>query len=64
MPDKPDRGRVAFDSLTGTFAYTPTDASRLAAGQTTGPDTDTFTFRVSDGKLTVDVPVTVTIAPS
>ena len=64
VPDKPDRGRVAFDSLTGTFAYTPTDASRLAAGQTTGPDTDTFTFRVSDGKLTVDVPVTVTVAPS
>ena len=64
VSDKPDLGSVAFDSLTGTFAYTPTDAARLAAGQTLGPDTDTFTFRVSDGKLAVDVPVTVTIAPS
>ena len=50
VSDKPDRGNVAFDILTGTFTYTPTDAQRLSAGWTAGRETETFHIAVSDGQ--------------
>jgi len=53
----PAHGTVAFDSVTGTFTYTPTDPGYTG--------TDTFTYSVSDGQQGVEVPeegtVTITL---
>jgi YVTN family beta-propeller protein len=56
-------GAVSFDG-SGGYTYTPTQAARLAAGATTGVDTDGFTVSVSDGQAAVAVPVTVTVSPA
>ena len=59
-------GQPAKGSVTirpdGAFTYTPTQAARLAADQTQGGDTDTFTVTVQDGLQTTDVAVTVPVS--
>uniref|UniRef100_UPI0034E1DD11 beta-propeller fold lactonase family protein n=1 Tax=Mycobacterium sp. OAE908 TaxID=2817899 RepID=UPI0034E1DD11 len=60
----PSHGTVVLNPYTGSYAYTSSAAARLAANQTSGPDTDTFTVAVSDGKATVTTPVTVPISPA
>ncbi|MGV0795171.1 beta-propeller fold lactonase family protein [Mycolicibacterium sp. XJ1819] len=45
----------------GTFTYTPTQLSRLAAGSTLDADFDRFTVVASDGQTAVSVPVDVEI---
>ncbi|WP_041312848.1 Ig-like domain-containing protein [Mycobacterium sp. JS623] len=60
----PARGTVTVNAATGTYTYVPTSAARLAAGQTPGADSDTFTVTVGDGSTTVAVPVTVPVRPA
>ncbi|HVQ51777.1 MAG TPA: Ig-like domain-containing protein [Mycobacterium sp.] len=57
----PAKGTVTLNPA-GAFSYTPTQAARLAASQTAGADTDSFTVRVSDGETTQDVTVTVPLS--
>jgi VCBS repeat-containing protein len=57
---QPTRGTVNIDS-SGTITYTPTQAERVRAGQTTGADQDSFTITVSDGQGGT-APVTVQVA--
>jgi YVTN family beta-propeller protein/VCBS repeat-containing protein len=45
----------------GTFAYTPTQLTRLNAGSTLTPDYDQFTVAASDGQLTATMPVSLNI---
>ncbi|MET0454998.1 MAG: Ig-like domain-containing protein [Mycobacterium sp.] len=66
----PARGVVAVSSV-GGFVYTPSQAARLVANTTAGPDGDSFVVTVSDGQTaittTVAVPVTaaeVSVSPS
>ena len=61
----PAGGTVTLDP-DGTFTYHPTDASRLRAGLTAGPDVDSFTVTIGDGHGGV-VPITVdnvTVSPT
>ena len=55
---------TATVNASGSYTYNPTQAARLAADQTTGPDTDTFTVRVSNGQSSTDVAVSVPVAPA
>jgi YVTN family beta-propeller protein len=57
-------GAVSINSTTGAYTYTPTQAARLAAGTTTGADTDTFTVTVSDGQTTTTSTVPVYVSPT
>ncbi len=57
----PANGAVTVDGA-GNYAYTPTQAVRLAASQTPGADTDSFTVTVSDGQASTPVTVTVPIS--
>jgi YVTN family beta-propeller protein len=58
----PANGTVTVNPTTGAFSYTPTQAARLVAGQTSGPVTDTFTVKVSDGLASTTIPVTVPVS--
>jgi YVTN family beta-propeller protein/VCBS repeat-containing protein len=60
---QPARGTVVVNA-NGTFTFTPTVAARLAAGQTAGPASGTFTVAVSDGQAITTTPVTVTVLPA
>lgn len=57
-------GSVAINSATGAYTYTPSPAARLAAGATTGADTDTFTVSVFDGQNTTTGTVAVYVSPT
>ena len=59
----PARGTVTVTS-SGSYTYKPTQAARLAADQTAGPDTDSFTVRVSNGQTSTDVAVSVPVSPA
>jgi YVTN family beta-propeller protein len=52
---------TAGNSATGTFTYQPSQAARLAANTTPGPDTDTFVVTISDGQASTPVTVTVPV---
>ena len=58
---QPAKGSVTIQP-DGAFTYTPTQTARLAADQTQGGDTDTFTVTVQDGLQTTDVAVTVPVS--
>jgi YVTN family beta-propeller protein/VCBS repeat-containing protein len=60
----PASGSVTLNSSTGAFAYTPTQAARLAAGTTAAADFDSFTVNVSDGQAVTPVAVSVAVLPS
>ena len=60
----PTSGSVGVNPQTGTFVYTPTEAARLAAGQTTSADFDSFTVSVSDGQAATAATVNVAVLPS
>jgi YVTN family beta-propeller protein/VCBS repeat-containing protein len=61
-------GTVTFDSGAGTYTFTPNQATRDLAAQSTQPYTVSFTVTASDnvypGALSTDVIVTVPVAPS
>ena len=57
------KGRIVIGPG-GTFLYTPTQAARLAAFKTSGPDGDTFTVSASDGQAEATTTVSVVIAPA
>jgi YVTN family beta-propeller protein/VCBS repeat-containing protein len=61
---QPASGTVDVDPETGAFTYSPTDAARLTAAQTTQTDRDTFTVTVSDGEAATNVAVSVPISPA
>lgn len=61
----PQKGTVELDDL-GNFTYKPTEAARKAASArnaSAGAKFDYFGITVSDGAASVDVPVTVPVAP-
>ena len=58
------KGTVTINPTTGAYTDTPTQAARLAAGTTSGADTDTFTDAVSDGQHTTTAPVSVYVSPT
>ena len=60
----PAGGQVGVTGATGAFAYTPTEAARLAAGQTASADFDNFTVSVSDGQAATAVTVSPAVLPS
>lgn len=60
----PGKGKVSVNSTTGAYTYTPTQAARLAADITNGPDTDSFTVLVNDGTAATTVTVTVPVLPA
>jgi YVTN family beta-propeller protein/VCBS repeat-containing protein len=60
----PAGGTVWVNPKTGSYTYIPSQAARLAADQTVGLDTDTFTVTVSDGKDSTSTVVTVPISPA
>jgi len=60
VSSQPTRGTVTVDAA-GAFKYTPTQAERLRAGQSTGVDPDSFTITVSDGQDGT-TPVTIQVA--
>jgi YVTN family beta-propeller protein/VCBS repeat-containing protein len=55
-------GTVTFDQRSGYFAYTPSQAARAQAAQTTGLDYDTFSVNITDGTATVNTTVKVQVA--
>jgi YVTN family beta-propeller protein/VCBS repeat-containing protein len=59
----PAKGAVTINSQ-GEYVYTPTLAARLAADLTTGPDTDSFTVRVTGPQTSQIVAVTVPVSPA
>ena len=59
---QPAGGTVSVNA-NGTFTFTPTLAARLAAGQTAGADTNSFTVAVSDGLATTTTTVSVPVLP-
>lgn len=59
----PAKGTVALNPATGAYTYTPTQLSRLAAGATAGPDTDSFTVAVGDGQQSTNATVSVYVSP-
>ena len=59
----PAKGTVVLDPATGAYTYTATQAARLAAGTTTGPDTDSFTVAVADGQQSTNTIVSVYVSP-
>ena len=60
----PAGGSVAVNGATGAFDYTPTEAARLAAGQTALADFDSFTVSVSDGQAATAVTVSPAVLPA
>ena len=61
---QPPNGSTVTVTPTGGFTFTPSDAARALAAQTQGPDTTTFTVRVSDPTTaTTNVTVTVPVSP-
>ena len=60
----PAGGQVGVTGATGAFAYTPTEAARLAAGQTASADFDNFTVSVSDGQAATAVTVSPAVLPA
>lgn len=64
LATEPAGGKVELNAQTGAYTYTPTQATRLAAGATTATDTDTFSVSVGDGQQTSTAVVTVYIAPA
>jgi YVTN family beta-propeller protein len=62
LTGQPTGGTVSVNPQTGAFSYTPTQATRLAAGLTPGADTDSFTVGVSDGQTATAATVTVPIS--
>ncbi|MDT5091571.1 MAG: large repetitive protein, partial [Mycobacterium sp.] len=60
----PASGSVTVNATTGAFTYTPTQAARLAAGQTTAADFDSFTVSVSDGQTATTTSVSVPVLPA
>jgi YVTN family beta-propeller protein len=63
-PTSASGGTVSINPTTGAYTYTPTQATRLAAGATTGADTDTFAVTVSDGQSTTTGTVSVYVSPT
>jgi YVTN family beta-propeller protein/VCBS repeat-containing protein len=59
----PTNGSVRITSQ-GDFVYNPTLAARLAADLTSGPDTDSFTVKVTGAQMNQTVTVTVPVAPA
>lgn len=59
----PSIGTLSFNAKAGSFTYTPTASQRVLAGLSPGVDTVDFAMSVSDGKTTVPMTVSVTIAP-
>jgi YVTN family beta-propeller protein/VCBS repeat-containing protein len=61
-------GTVTFDDAAGTYTFTPNQATRDLAAQSSQPYTVSFTVTASDnvypGALSTDVVVTVPVAPS
>ena len=57
-------GTVTFDQQTGVFTYTPSQAARNLAAQTSGLDYDMFGVSITDGIATVYTTVTVQVAPT
>jgi YVTN family beta-propeller protein/VCBS repeat-containing protein len=55
-------GTVTFDQRSGYFTYTPSQAARAQAAQTTGLDYDTFSLNITDGTATVNTTVKVQVA--
>ena len=60
----PTSGTVTVDAATGAYTYTPNDAARLQAAQTSTRDTDTFIVTVSDGQASTPVTVTLPLSPA
>ncbi|MEO3757117.1 Ig-like domain-containing protein [Mycobacterium sp. B14F4] len=63
VPTQPSLGVVSVNA-DGTFTFTPTVAARLAAAQTVGADTDSFTVAVGDGTAITTTTVTVAVLPA
>ncbi len=63
VTSQPVNGTVTMTGGTA-FAYTTNEAARLRAGQTPGPDIDSFTVLVSDGVSSVSTTVTVPLSPT
>ena len=64
LPAAPTSGTVTVDAATGAYTYTPNDAARLQAAQTSTRDTDTFIVTVSDGQASTPVTVTLPLSPA
>jgi YVTN family beta-propeller protein len=60
----PAGGPVTVNGATGAFAYTPTEAARLAAGKTASADFDNFTVSVGDGQAATAVTVSPAVLPA
>jgi YVTN family beta-propeller protein/VCBS repeat-containing protein len=60
VANAPAGGELALNA-DGTFTYTPTLRTRLAAGATLPSDFDNFSVNASDGQATTNIPVTVEI---
>ena len=60
----PADGTVTINPNTGAFTYTPTEAARIAATETPGPVTDSFTVKVSTTRShAITIPVSVPVSP-
>ena len=64
MVGTPAHGALVFNTYSGAYTYTPSHAARVAADQTTGTDTDSFSVTVSDGTNTTTQVVTVPLSPA
>ncbi|ULE33593.1 Ig-like domain-containing protein [Mycobacterium sp. IDR2000157661] len=60
---QPAAGTVTVNA-DGTFTFTPTQAARLAAGQSSGADYAGFTVAVSDGQNSTTTTVSVAVLPA
>jgi YVTN family beta-propeller protein/VCBS repeat-containing protein len=63
LTEGPQLGSVKLNA-DGTYVYTPSNAARLAAGQTMGVDLDSFTVAASDGQVSETIPVSVPVTPA
>ncbi|MCT7660821.1 Ig-like domain-containing protein [Mycobacterium deserti] len=62
-PISPAIGTVTVNSTTGVWTFTPTTQTRLTALTSPGDETVGFTINVTDGQLSVSVPVVAPIDP-
>ena len=60
----PTTGAVTVNAAAGTYTYTPTQAWRDIAAQTTGPDYDNFQVTASDGQGIYNRVIEVEISPT
>ncbi|MEO3756666.1 beta-propeller fold lactonase family protein [Mycobacterium sp. B14F4] len=60
--NQPAGGTVDVDS-NGAFTFTPNQAARLAAAQTSGADYAEFTVAVTDGEMTTTTTVSAAVLP-